>query len=444
SHDEASSLCVRLRAMNQAVALMPGQWPQARAGGYVVVGSRAAAWAPVSRLGAVLVLDAHDQAYVEERAPTWNAWTVVTERARRAGVSCVLASPCPSLEMLDRAALSTSSRAEERQGWPVVEVIDRKSDDPRLGLFSDRLVDLVRSARPEPGHRVLCVLNRKGRARLLACAHCGELTRCERCHAALASMPTAAAPPAPTSVLVCRRCGLERPEVCASCGSTRLKVLRAGVSRVRAELEALVSFPVADVAAGKAAAPASPGDWEGAEAAVIVGTEAVLHRVARAEVGSVAFLDFDQELLAPRFRAGETALALLARAGRLVGRRSDGGRVLVQTRIPDHEVLEAAARADPGRFRVAELATRQILGLPPARVLAIVTGDGAASFASGLAEFALEVSDVSTPGVGGRDGDVERGRWLVRAQDHHQLCSALAELDRPRRGLRIEVDPVRV
>lgn len=444
SHDEASSLSARLRAMNQTVALMPGQWSQARAGGCAVVGSRAAAWAPVGRLGAVLILDAHDQAYVEQRAPTWSAWAVAIERARRAGASCVLASPCPSLEMLDRASLSRAPRAEERQGWPVVEVIDRRGDDPRLGLFSDRLVDLVRSARPEPGHRVLCVLNRKGRARLLACARCGELARCERCHAALASVPTAASTPEPTCVLVCRRCGLERPEVCASCGSTRLKVLRAGVSRVRAEIQALVSFPVAEVTAGKPPVAASLGAWEGAEAAVIVGTEAVLHRVARTEVGSVAFLDFDQELLAPRFRAGETALALLARAGRLVGRRSAGGRVLVQTRVPDHEVLEAAARADPGRFRVAELATRQMLGLPPTRVLAIMTGDGAASFASALAEFGLEVSDAGTPGVPGHDGGGERVRWLVRAQDHHQLCSALAELERPPRGLRIEVDPVRI
>ena len=76
-----------------------------------------------------------------------------------------------------------------------------------------------------------------------------------------------------------------------------------------------------------------------------VGTEAVLHRVTEAD--AVAFLDFDQELLAPRYRAVEEALALLARAARLVGGRRPGARVLVQTRVPNHEVLDAALTPIP-------------------------------------------------------------------------------------------------
>jgi len=82
------------------------------------------------------------------------------------------------------------------------------------------------------------------------------------------------------------------------------------VSRVREELEALTGRPVGEVTAETGPLPS---------AAVLVGTEAVLHRVG--PVDGVAFLDFDQELLAPRFRAAEEALALLARASRLVGGR---------------------------------------------------------------------------------------------------------------------------
>ena len=100
----------------------------------------------------------------------------------------------------------------------------------------------------------------------------------------------------------------ERPVVCAACGHTRLKVLRVGVARVREELAALLGVEVAEVS--------GPDDAPVPDTQVLVGTEAVLHRVRRAEV--VAFLDFDMHLLAPRLSAGEEALALLARAGRLV------------------------------------------------------------------------------------------------------------------------------
>ena len=159
---------------------MPDEWAQAR-GGATVVGARSAAWAPVVDLAAVLVLDEHDEAHKQEQTPAWHARDVVVERARRAGVPCVLASPCPSLEALEAGRLVTQPRSVEREGWPIVDVIDRRQDEPgRAGLYSPRLVELMRG-----GGRVLCVLNRKGRARLLACAACGEMAGCERCGAAL-------------------------------------------------------------------------------------------------------------------------------------------------------------------------------------------------------------------------------------------------------------------
>src|SRR5436305_1867544 len=104
-----------------------------------VVGARAAAWAPLTAPSAVVVIDEHDEAYQEERAPTWNARDVAVERAHRAGVPCVLTSPCPSLEASAMAPLLVPSRAEERAGWPVLEIVDRRKEAPGLGLYSERL-----------------------------------------------------------------------------------------------------------------------------------------------------------------------------------------------------------------------------------------------------------------------------------------------------------------
>src|SRR5690606_23993453 len=148
-------------------------------------------------------------------------------------------------------------------------------------------------------------------------------------------------------------CGAERPTVCSACGATRFKLLRPGVSRAREDVEALVGEPVAEVTADSGPLPAGR---------VYVGTEALLHRMDRADL--VAFLDLDGDLLAPRYRAAEQVLAHLALAARLLGGRG-AGRLLVQTRVPDHDVVRAVLLADPGRFAAAEAARRAALKLPP-------------------------------------------------------------------------------
>jgi primosomal protein N' (replication factor Y) len=410
SVDEAKRVANRLRRAGIAVALHPRDWALGAAGA-TVVGARAAVLAPVRALAAIVVLDEHDEALHEERAPTWHARDVARERARRAGVPCVLVSPVPTLEALDGRPVLAPSREDERLGWPIVDVVDRRRDDPaKAGLLGDRLVPYLRGAGP-----VVCVLNRTGRSRLLACDACGELARCERCAAAVVQTDS--------GELSCPRCGASRPTVCASCGATKFRNLRAGVSRVREELEALAQRPVVEVTGAH-----ELGDRR---ADVYVGTEAVLHQVREARV--VIFLDFDQELLAPRARASEQALALLARAARLVGGRGEGGRVVVQTRVPRHEVLDAAVRADPGRLVEVERARRRELRLAPFAALALVSGAAADAFVARLREH-----------LGGVEvqGPVE-GRYLLRAPDHGALCDTLAAIDRPPGRLRIEVDPLR-
>jgi primosomal protein N' (replication factor Y) len=308
--------------------------------------------------------------------------------------------------------LVTPSRDDERAGWAIVELVDRGDEDPRTrrSLVSAPLARVLRSDR-----RIVCVLNTKGVARLLACATCRTLARCERCEAAVAQAG---------DHLVCHRCGQVRPVVCTACGASRMKALRPGVSRLRTELEAATGEPVAELTAATAKLP--PPD-----ARVVVGTEAALHQVGHADV--VAFLDLDAELLAPRYRADEQTMALLARAARLVGARADGGRLLVQTELPHHPVVQAALLADPGRLVNDERARRAELGFPPTVAMAAVSGAGADAFVATLPRPAgLQV-------VGPADG-----RWLVRAPDHATLCDALAGATRPAERVRVEVDPPRV
>ena len=404
----ARHLAVALRRAGVSVALAPDEWAAA-AGGATVVGTRSAAWMPMPDLAAVVVIDEHDERFKEERTPAWHAREVALERARRAGVPAVMTSAVPSLEALRAGPLLRRDRSIERDDWPIVDVLDRRNEDPtKSGPFA---ADLRRHI--DGDRRVVCVLNRTGRARLLACAACGELVRSDDGGQIMRLVD---------DELVSADGSERRPVICTVCGSTALKTLRMGVERAREELEAFLGEPVDEITAASEQRP---------QQRVAIGTEAVLHRVDRADV--VVFLDFDQELLAVRQRAAEQAMAMISQAARLVGGRGSGGRVVVQTRQPEHEVILAAGRGDPALVAVAERDRRRPLRLPPYGAQVSISGEGAA---------ALIDSFGTVDGVQVR-GPLD-GRWLLRAESHNPILDRLAEIERPAARVRIDVDPLRV
>jgi primosomal protein N' (replication factor Y) len=407
-HDDARLMAARLRRAGLAVAVVPEQWAAAAGGVDVVVGTRTAAWAPCPGLAAAVVVDEHDEALQDEGSPTWHARDVLAERCRRAGVPLLLVSPVPTVTGLHQRTLVRPPPRRERDGWPIVHVVDRTGELPwRRSLVTSELVVQLRA----PDRRVACVVNTIGRARVVACRTCRELARCATCGAAEALTDDRR--------LRCPQGHGDRPSVCAVCGATAFANLRPGVTRLREELEAAAARAVVQVTGATDELPAAD---------VYVGTEALLHRVAA--VDTVVFLDFDRELLAPRYRAAEQAMALLALAARRVGPRASGGRILVQTYLPEHEVIRAAVLADPGRVAEAEAERRALLGLPPFGALAEVSGTGSAEFLASL--DGVEVG-------GGPD------RHLVRAPSWDVLGPALRRGTRVAGSrLRVAVDPPRV
>ena len=408
--DTARLLAARVRRAGPTVALLPDDWAAAAGGVDVVVGTRSGAWAPCPGLAAAVVLDEHDEALQDDASPTWHARDVVVERCRRAGAAWVLVSPVPTLHALELGPLRHPPADRERRGWPIVDVIDRTGEVPwKRSLITSELVTHLR----DHDRRVVCVSNTTGRARLLACRSCRALARCERCDAAVAQSDQ--------DLLVCPRCDLTRPLACLECRSSSFANLRPGVTRLREELEAAAGRPVVAITG------ATPTGDDGS-ADVFIGTEAVLHRVRSAHV--VAFLELDAELFAPRYRAAEHAMVLLARAAALVGPRGRGGRLVLQTFTPDHEVIRAALLGDPGRLVASERERRQLLGFPPYGALAEVAGTGAS-------EFLETVTGVEVGG--GPD------RFVVRAPHANQLGAALRAGVRPSGSrLRVAVDPPRV
>lgn len=408
--DASRLMAARLKRTGISVALMPQEWNSARGGVDVVIGARSAAFAPCPDLAAAVVLDEHEESLQEERMPTWHAREVLAERCREINAPLLLISASPTVVGSHSRKVLAPPPDRERAGWPSVEVIDRSSEPLwNRSLVSADLIGVLR----DRNLRVVCISNSKGLARLLGCRSCGALARCESCSSTLVEFEVGR--------LECPVCHQSRPPVCAACSSTAISRLRPGITRLREELEKAANRPVAKIESGDVVDEASHD--------VFVGTSATLHRIHRADV--VAFLDFDRELLAPRFQAHEQAMALLVRAARLVGPRSRKGRILIQTSLADHDVVRAAVEGNAAILTEAETERRRVLGLPPFSALAVVEGEGVERCLEGLA------------GTQGLVISRHRGRAIIRAVDHRSLTDAWASLSAVIRStVRIEVDPL--
>ncbi len=415
--EQVAILAGRLRRAGVTVAVLPDDWAAAAAGVDVVVGTRTAAFARLGEVAAIVVIDEHDERLQSESAPTWHAREVAIERGERLGVPVVLVSPVPSVEARHDRAWRAPDRDRERRGWPRIEVVDLNAEDPRQrGLITGRLIEELR----DHTRRVVCVVNTVGRSRLLVCSACRDLVRCERCDGICSADAD--------GDLSCRRCGASRPAVCASCGASAFRNLRPGVARLREEMAAAAGRDVVDVEAARHDVGST------IDASVVVGTEAVLHRVGHAD--TVVICDLDDELFAARYTASARTAALLALAARRAGRAESGGRLIVQTRMLDHPAVAALADLDLDRWSDIERAQRSVLGLPPFGSLALIDGPGAGDFVDGIRHASDDHPGVVIGGV--------EGRWQVRGPDPAMLADALASGIRVAgRRVRIAVDPVR-
>ena len=444
--NRARLMAASLRESGLSVAVMPGDWAVAAGGVDVVIGARSAVWSSVPMLKSIIVIDEHDDALQEERSPSWHARDIAIERANKLGIACILVSPVPSLRALHRVAGSVASLdpATEASHWPQIRVIDRRLDERwSSSMLSSELIEQLR----DHSRRIVCVLNVKGRARLLACGSCRELVRCDVCEAAMTMSSS--------KQLECPRCANVRPAVCVKCGSGKLAVIKAGVSRLREELAAAAGRRVDEVVEVSGGGTAEKSEKDKNSEVVdqtkmlFVGTEAALHRVR--DVDTVVFLDIDQEISAPRYRAAEITLSLVVHATRLVARSkrmqpnargedtAGGGLVMVQSMLADHALLRGLVSHDLSKFVEEEMSRRQFMQLPPYGALAQVSGTGFDQLADILrSNVLLQVSATNKDSV------------LVKSSDWEMLANSLSDAlttasSRGKKALRIktQIDPPR-
>ncbi|HET9754362.1 MAG TPA: primosomal protein N', partial [Myxococcales bacterium] len=433
-----------------------GEWRRVREGrAGIVVGARSAVWAPVARLGIVVVDEEHEPSYKQEDRLRYHARDLSLVRAQKAGAVAVLGSATPSLETLRRAqegklrTLRLPERVDSRPLPALTLVRRRVSDELLTPELSAALGEAV--AR---GEQAILFLNRRGHTRTLICASCGSAVGCPNCSVALVLHR------AGRERLRCHLCGHDQaPRVeCAACGAARLTAFGGGTEKVEEQLEAAVpQARVArldrDAAGGPGQAAAVLARFARRELDVLVGTQMVAKGHDFPGVTLVGVLDADGPLHLPDFRAAERCIQLLTQVAGRAGRGLAKGRVLVQAFRPEAVSLDHAA------FAAAEMERREKLHFPPfARLLAVrLQGNsepavrGAAERLAATARGLLargEAVDVLGPAPAPLARVRGKHRWqiLLRARDHgplHRLGRALQSRHHVAGvELALDVDPV--
>jgi primosomal protein N' (replication factor Y) len=342
----------------------------------VAVGARSAVFAPVARLGLIVIDEEHEASYKNGEAPRYHTRDVALVRARLEGARLLLGSATPSLETMVRTEgklglLRLPERVEARP-LPPVEIIDLRVAPKVSGTGSitwSEALDSAILATLARREQALLLLNRRGYAAFLQCPDCGEVWQCPRCSI---SLTVHRAPPA----LRCHYCGHEEPLPlsCRACANPVQQMRGVGTQQLERMLaerypEARVSRMDLDTTSTKWSHQRILGAVEKGETDLLIGTQMIAKGLDFPNVTLVGVVDADTGLYLPDFRSAERTFQLLAQVAGRAGRGPKGGRVLIQTRHPTHHALVSAARHDTEGFLRQERELRELPPYPPATSL---------------------------------------------------------------------------
>ncbi|MGC2636242.1 MAG: primosomal protein N' [Acidobacteriaceae bacterium] len=365
------------------------QWHRIRRGeARVVVGTRSAIFAPVERLGLVIVDEEHDSSYKQESTPRYHARDVAVMRAKLAGAAVVLGSATPSLETWQNTAKGKYGRIEMRERvmdrpLPEVRLLDMRREFEETGkeqLFARALTEATQKTL-DRGEQAIILLNRRGYSFVVVCRACGAKLECENCsialtfHKALESDDGRAA----GQRLECHYCGYKKtvPKQCPQCESEYLYFLGAGSQQGEERLQEI--FPGARIGRMDRDTVRGRNDMErmllrlhSGEINLLVGTQMIAKGHDIHGVTLVGVVGCDYALGLPDFRAAERVFQLLTQVSGRAGRGELPGQVIVQTYHPEHYAVQYAAQHDFEAFAERELRFRRAMHYPPYASLANV------------------------------------------------------------------------
>lgn len=346
----------------------------------IAIGPRSALFAPVQKLGLIIVDEEHDSSYKQENAPRYHGRDLAVLRARLEGATVVLGSATPSLESLHNVNTGkyTMLRMEKRadgQRLPLTRVLDMRSepkDKRNLGILSERLRMAIED-RLHKGEQTILLLNRRGFARALQCPDCGHVVSCEHCALPLTYHAT-------ENRLICHLCGFRAmvPRRCPECHENNILLEGYGTQKVERVLrncfpKARLQRVDADVTARKNALRDILADFRAHRIDILLGTQMISKGLDFPGVTLVGVLNADLGLCIPDPRAAERTFQLLTQVAGRAGRGDIDGEVIIQTYTPHAAAIQYARRHDTDGFAENELGLRRQFNFPPFRHLAVLT-----------------------------------------------------------------------
>jgi len=455
------------------------QWQRIRRGDVdLVIGTRSAVFAPLPRLGLVIVDEEHDASYKQEEAPRYHGRDVAIMRASREGALVVLGSATPSLESYQNAETGKYARIVlERRvldrplaAVRVVNMRDEYADEgPDVVISRDLAASIEdRLSRRE---QVVILLNRRGYATAVICRQCGDTFDCPNCSISLTVHSARSSNPAKAGLHRWRgRChycnySVMVPTSCRKCAAPYLEHTGFGTERVEQHLrdrfpDARIARIDRDSVRRKGALASMLSQFAAAELDVLVGTQMIAKGHDFPGVTLVGVISADVGLGLADFRAAERTFQLLTQVAGRAGRGERLGEAVIQTLYPEHYSVQLACSQDYVGFFAKEIAFRRGMRYPPlmAMVNAVVRGRTFEDAMHTAAEVARRLESVAAAGgfaiLGPAPAPLAklRGEHRVqfflkgsrRAEMRQALRTVLADMPEIRRRVTIDVDPLNV
>ncbi|MCG8427817.1 MAG: primosomal protein N' [Chromatiales bacterium] len=344
-------------------------WHAARSGqAPLVLGTRSALFTPLQNLGLIVVDEEHDLSFKQQDGFRFSARDLAVVRAQRAECPVMLGSATPSLESLGNGIKGRYRRLplKQRAGGakpPKIDLLDIRSVRLDAGV-SPTLMRLIEDELAKQ-NQVLLFLNRRGYAPVITCHDCGWISLCRRCDARMTLHRA-------SNLLWCHHCGSQRrvDPVCPECGQDDLRPLGQGTERV----EEMFSQRLPDTALARIDRDATRrkgslekllADIDAGKYSLLLGTQMLAKGHHFPHVTLVAILDVDLGLFGADYRAAERMAQLIVQVAGRAGRAEKPGRVLIQTRHPDHPLLQTLIHEGYGAFAQQALQERREVGYPP-------------------------------------------------------------------------------
>ena len=338
----------------------------------VVIGARSAIFAPLPRLGLIVIDEEHENTFKQSEAPRYHARDVGHKRAELENCPLILGSATPSLESWyaahnQGAVLLSMPRRVKSLALPKVEIVDLR-EEVRSGRTRGAIHRQLHSAIATElgaGGQVILLLNRRGFSTQIQCPACGEAVKCENCSVALTHHRT-------EEIALCHYCDFQipAPRLCPKCRYPDIRYAGFGTQKLEIEIKArFPDVPVlrmdTDTMQGHGSHERALAQFREGKVRILLGTQMIAKGLDFPNVTLVGVINADTALHFPDFRAHERTFHLITQVAGRTGRGEKGGRVIVQTFSPDHPSILAAAQHNYRQFVEQELPVRRLLGIPP-------------------------------------------------------------------------------